>query len=50
VLSHVAQAAQASLPAVALKVPAAHAVHVRSALALAALFMNEPAAHGALTA
>ena len=24
--------------------------HVRSALALAALFMNEPAAHGALTA
>ena len=47
---HVAHAKHASLPALALKVPAAHAAHVRSALAVAALSMNVPAAHGALTA
>ena len=33
-----------------LKVPVGHVAHVRSALALAASSMNEPAAHGELTA
>ena len=38
---------QASLPTLALKCPAAHAAHVRSLDAVAALSMNSPAAHGA---
>ena len=46
---HVDHVVHASLPAAALKVPCAQVAHVRSALALAALSMNKPAAHGALT-
>jgi hypothetical protein len=48
--AHVAHATQAALPAAALNVPLAQVAHVRSVDAVATLSMNEPAAHGALTA
>ena len=46
---HVVHAVQPWLPAAALKVAAAQVAHVRSELAVATLFMYEPALHGALT-
>jgi hypothetical protein len=48
-IGHVVHVAQATLPAEALKEPSAQVAHVRSALAVAALLMKVPAAHGALT-
>ena len=51
-LAHTAQLSVAMVLALtlALKVPKAHAVHTTSLLALAAVVVNVPAAHGALTA
>lgn len=48
--AHVRHAAHELCPALSVKVPAAHAAHTRSLLAVAAFAVCWPAAHGALTA